>query len=274
MKQVFLSFPRLNLSLKAPQEALDILHFFYPFSIHLSKKNPIHSHFILRKGEDSWELLEEDEIKCHASQLLSVILSLESEIEESFIRHRGNWVAFHAGAVAMGKEACLFTGDPDSGKSTSTVQMVELGHAFLSEEVTLVDPGTLSVYPYLQTISLEKSYLDSLRRVFPIKKGDLYPIPPDYFRYTPYRVRQTPARLKQILFPRYDPNGEPGLIRLSPGEALPEILGYCFPPPPNVDDEILFDSVIHILNKSPVYRITYRDVKDARERFFRLPILQ
>ncbi|MFC2169860.1 hypothetical protein ACFLRM_04775 [Acidobacteriota bacterium] len=262
MKDIFLVFPRMNISIKAPEDVLDNIRRSYFFSAQDSPPGPIHHSYEIRKEENKWLFHKDGSLKNVYHNHQQIIFGLENNIEYSMILQCGDWVAFHAGSVAVGDQACLAVGNPDTGKSSSTFNLIELGHEFLCEEVALVDPEIKSVFPFLQSLKLDKNFLNEAEQDFPVRKGDIYSQDPNIIRYTPREAIKKPVLLGTILIPKYDPSAKTRTTELSPGESLTELLGYCFPP--NVDEEKLFDNMIKITESCDVFRITYRNVKEAR----------
>ena len=141
--------------------------------------------------------------------------------------------------------------------------MIETGQIFLCEEVAPVDPETLLVYPYPQVLTLENAYAKKYQSLYPVQHGEFTIHDSQMARYRPYAAGSDPVPLKTILIPAYDPYRTPGIEDLSPGEALTEILRYCFPP--NVNDEHLFDSVIKICEETEIFRLRTNSLQSMRE---------
>ena len=194
---------------------------------------------------------------------LNLICHLEEDIENTLIRSIGGWAGFHAGAVMIGDSACVIPGNPDTGKTTATFNLVEMGQIFLCEEVTPVDPETFLVYYYPQVLTLEGAYAEKYLAVYPVQYGELKILDSQMARYCPHAVGSDPVPLKTILMPTYDPSETPGIEELSLDEAFTELLGYCFPP--NTDDEHLFDSVIRICEKSEIFRFRTNNLQSMRQ---------
>jgi hypothetical protein len=163
----------------------------------------------------------------------------------------------------IGNAACVIAGNPDTGKTTTTFNLIEMGHIFLCEEVTPVDPGTLLVHPYPQVLGLDGDYAEKYRSLYPVTKGELKIPDSEMARYRPYAVGPEPVLLETILIPSYDPSGTRGIEKLTPGEVFTELLGYCFPP--NTDDENLFDSVIKICEEAQIFKLRTKSLRSMQE---------
>jgi len=263
MKSFLLSFPRLQISVTVPDEiAGDIQEAFF-HSIHPGTNLPLQHEYVIESTPNGLTLLKDGQSKGVFASWIDLICRLEEDIENTLIRAIGNWVGFHAGAVMIGDSACVITGNPDTGKTTASFNLIEMGHMFLCEEVCPVDPKTLLVYPYPQVLSMDKVYAKEYLLSDTVEKGELTLFDLDMARYRPFQAGKEPLPLKTIILPAYDPSSTPGIENLSPGDVLIELLGYCFPP--NTGEEYLFDSVIRICEESEIFRIRTNDQYSMRQ---------
>jgi hypothetical protein len=219
--------------------------------------------YVIESASNGFILVKDGQPARQFGSCLDLICCLEEDIENTLIQAIGSWVGFHAGAVMIGDTACVIAGNPDTGKTTTTFNLVEMGQTFLCEEVTPVDPKTLLVYPYPQVMTLEGAYAEKHLSLYPVANGELKILDSQMARYCPYAVGSDPVPLKTILIPVYDTSQTPGIELLSPGEVFTELLGYCFPP--NTDDEHLFDSVIRICEKAEIFRLRTNSLQSMRQ---------
>jgi len=165
MKTFFLSFPRLNISLTVPDEIIPDIQ---PAFLHSIRSNanlsPRHK-YVIESTPSGFALLKDGQQDQPFISCLDLMCHLEEDIENTLIRSIGNWVGFHAGAVMIGDAACVIAGNPDTGKTTTTFNLVEMGQTFLCEEVTPVDPKTLLVHPYPQVLTIEGTYKAEIFRL-------------------------------------------------------------------------------------------------------------
>ena len=263
MKTFALSFPRLNISLTVPDKAIPDIQATFLHSIH-SDTNLSPSHkFVIESTPRGFSLIKDGRNDQQFASCVDLICHLEEDIENTLIRSIGDWIGFHAGAVTIGDAACVIPGNPDTGKTTTTFNLVEMGQTFLCEEITPVDPETLLVHPYPQVLTLEGAYAKKYRALYPVQNGELKILNSHMARYHPYAAASNPVPLKTLLVPAYDPSQAPGIRKLTPDEALTELLGYCFPP--NTDDEHLFDSVIRICEEVEIFRLQTNSLPSMRE---------
>ena len=212
--------------------------------------------------EGGWRLLVNDRTVVERTAMSHLALCLEHEVAQHLLARLGGHLAFHAGAVRVGDGAVLMAGAPDQGKSATTIQLLEMGHSFLCEEISLFDPSARAVEPYPQTPSLTREYLEEVRTAFPVEPERILALDDSQCRYAPARVELEPCPLSTIVFPRYDVNSRPELRDLRPEDCLLEMLGYCFEP--DCDKAEFLDVIVDLLEAVPVRRLVYNSVSNAR----------
>lgn len=263
------ALPGVDVLVVTPEEVADTVAAFYPRSARAAPGRSASTHeYTLVTAGDRWALSKNGSPAGDYATPAQALLAMEYELETVVVARRGDRIAMHAGAVVVGRGACVIPGNPDSGKTTTTFNLVELGHAFLCEEIALVHPATHVVEPFAQSLTLGRSFLEATLAELPATGGTVVPLDDRFARYVPARIADEGVRVDRLLVPRYEP-GTPGRVdELEPGDALTEILGYCFEP--NRGEERLFDSVIGLVAACRVERLCYGSVEQARERLARL----
>ncbi len=265
MSIVRLRLPVGDYALDAPDEILAIARLLYPHSLaRRPPAEPARRSLRIEPATAGWRLLEDGRVLGEQDTALGVALALEYAVESAVVRDCGECLAFHAGGVGVDGEAVLLAGPPDVGKTSCTFELVEMGHAFLAEEVALVDADAGRVLPYLQTLSLDGRLLecDGGRGHRRPTRGEVIELELGHWRYLPARVVRQPLPLRAILLPRFAPDETSRVEELSPEESLTEILGYCFEPPG--EPETFFDRVIGLLERVRLVRLVYADGEEAR----------
>ncbi|MBW1784876.1 MAG: hypothetical protein JRL30_29540 [Deltaproteobacteria bacterium] len=263
MKNFLLSFPRLTIALTVPEElAADTQRTFF-HATRPWRDAPSHQTYVLRPTSDGFSLLKNGRLSGQSGSAIEALCRIEEEIENELVRAVGDWVAFHAGAVEIDGGACLIAGDPDAGKTTTTLHMIEMGATFLCEEVAPVNPTTPLVHPYPQVLTLSRIYAEEYLALYPFRNGELMIVDAQTARYHPFEAASGPVPLKTILIPGYDPLATLRAEELLPADVFTELLGYCFPP--NGDHERLFDSVIRICEEARIFRIRAASIRSMRE---------
>ena len=137
--------------------------------------------------------------------------------------------------VAKGSRALLLSAPPGSGKSTLCAGLVASGWRLLSDELALVDPKTLEIWPLARPICLKEESIELIRRTAPgavfdpivygTIKGTI-----SHMRPPRESVRRShePARAAWILLPRFDPASRTELQPISPAFALVHLAENSF----------------------------------------------
>ncbi len=268
MTSLHLEFSRLAVSVLVPETletaARDV--FFHVLAEGIPAR--VDHGYEVRVEEAGWTLLRDGRRGGTYATGIDLLFALEEDLENALIARLEGWIGFHAGAVALGNHAIVTLGLSDTGKTSSTFQLIELGLDLVAEEVTPVDPQTLSVHPFPQVLTLSRRYAETFEAAHTVRRGRLVYHDRMMARYHPRHVRHTPVRLHTLLFPAYDPTCVPRLEPLVPGDVLTEVLRYCFPPVGS--DEQLYDHVIHVLQHCQLWRVHSRDVASARALLSRI----
>ena len=262
MTSTFVRMPLLDVVVTTPAELVDAVAVFYPHAVRNPGDLSPAREYTIRPVGERWSLLRDAAAAGDFATPVQALFAMEYDIETTVVARCDDLIALHAGAVIAGEAACLIPGHPDTGKTTTTFNLVELGHAFLCEEVALVHPVTLEVQSFPQSLALDRDFLESTLAGFPLSHGTIVPLDGRFVRYVPGRIATSTARVERVLLPRYAPDREAGLFPLQPAEALTELLGYCFPP--NRGEERLFDAVIALLEACQIERFCYGNVAQAR----------
>ena len=160
MKTFFLSFSRLCISLTGPDGIIADIQAAFLHSISPHTNLPPRHEYVIESTSNGLDLLKDGQPVQRFGSWRDLICCLEEDMENTLIRAIGAWVGFHAGAVMIGDSACVIPGNPDTGKTISTFNLVEMGQIFLCEEIAPVDPETFLVYPYPRVLTLEGAYAE------------------------------------------------------------------------------------------------------------------
>jgi len=267
-----LPLPPIEVELEAPPEFLEALRRIHPQTLAAAapsdpaERRRFAARYRVEARKAGWRLFRYSTDHGTFATAIEAALRLESDLEWDVIRGCRDWLAVHGGAVAVEAggvpTACLVAGPSGSGKTSTTFQLLELGHAFLCEEIALIDPATRAVQPYAQALSVDASFLEEFQAARAVTAGELDPVP-GTVRYRPRRLAAA-APLATVLLPRHAPDGPPGAFREPPREeALVELMGHCFRP--TVDFEVFVDRFGAILDGVTLLELTYRDAGEARE---------
>ena len=78
-----------------------------------------------------------------------------AECNSAPLRHIDDAVVFHAAGADLGRGVVLVPGVSNAGKSTLVTQLLQRGHAYVSDEAIAVDLDSLHARPYAKSICLE-----------------------------------------------------------------------------------------------------------------------
>lgn len=268
MRTFFFSFPRVNISLSLPEDVESIILPSFSHSLKPGLISSLHHRYEVVVRSKYLDVYKDRKLLGSLRNSLELLAALEEDIECLMIESCREWVAFHAGCVGERGFACLIAGKPESGKTTTTFNLVEMGKAFLCEEVTPVDPKSQLVHPFPLALSMSRRFAREFQSLFPVREGDLEEVGAKLSRYVPYQATKSPVPLRMIILPSYNPSFSPDIIPLSPGKALTEVLECCFRP--TEDEEKFFDSVIRIITGCRIFRLRTSSIQETRNLLGRL----
>lgn len=194
---------------------------------------------------------------------------LEWGLNWCFASRPMGWLTIHAAVVAQGNQALVMPGFPGAGKSTLCAALHYFdGWRLLSDELALLDPGTLALTPHPRPISLKNASI-SLVSDFPgAQIGPLYrdtrkgtvthaaPLPASV------AAADAPAHCRWVVFPRYVSGATPGIGEVPRAEAFTLLAEQSF------NDERMgapgFRAICAMLDRAGCYRIEYGSTADAR----------
>lgn len=171
----------------------------------------------------------------------------------------------HAGAVAGKQGAAMLTGTSGSGKSTLIGRLVSQGYAYLSDDLTPVSTAG-ELVPWPMPLSVKAGSWALLSPHFPgLGDAPSFAAKDTQARLLPLdsKAWQTgPQPTKAILFPRYRPGDTPPPERVSPLEALQELITAGFRIEAPVTDARA-EALISWLENTPAYRLPFGDLEQA-----------
>jgi HprK-related kinase A len=178
-------------------------------------------------------------------------------------------LVMHAAVVANAEgDAIMMPGFPGAGKSTLCASLVLLQHwRLLSDELTLLEPATGLVQPHPRPISLKNRSIEVVRgfagaRLGPVylgtRKGDIThaACPEDSVA----RAAE-PARVRWVLFPRFEAGAEPRIEEIGRAEAFVLVSEQSF----NNErmGEVGFEALCALLGGARCYELVYGSTEEA-----------
>ncbi len=268
-----LRFQRTRFVLETPQDLsreLSLLYHRSLIELESDAEESIAARFELVAEDGAWTLRNAEDAAPLGTfeEPILALLRLEHELEARRLAARDEReIAFHAGAVVTPAGACLVAGTADVGKSSTTLQLVELDCPFLAEEIAIVDTDG-RVVPHLQTLAIDPRVTAEIEQEHPIRRGRIEVVASLLERYLPDRVSHEPSPLATVVLPSYQPGGAPLLERVTVEDVVTELLGFCFEP--LGEPEATIDRVVELAGGVQLWRLQYPDAPTARRLLLRL----
>ena len=189
--------------------------------------------------------------------------------------HCHQYLILHAAVVERGGRALILPAPPGSGKSTLCAGLVCRGWRLLSDELTLIDPGSGCVVPLPRPVGLKNASIEVIRAfdakavlgtaVRDTTKGTVAHMqaPVDSVR----RATET-AVPAWIVLPRYVEGAESRLTPLSKARAFMQLADNAFNY--DVHGKLGFETVGNVIDRCNCYEYSYSRLADAESVFSRL----
>lgn len=204
---------------------------------------------------------------CEALDQLAPIV--KSTVWQTVLRDEAYFLDIHAGVVSDGKRCLLLPAAPGSGKSTLTAALVHAGFEFFSDEVALLEDGTLDVLPVPLALCVKDTGIGALASHYPRLRGSpvhrrgdgkrVVYLPPAR-EHRPFDERARPVHA--LVFPQYAPGSETALTPLPRPAALQALLSQCLRVAARLDFERV-ERIVAWIAKLPCYALRVGDSEAA-----------
>ncbi|HUQ18324.1 MAG TPA: hypothetical protein VM099_01820 [Gemmatimonadaceae bacterium] len=193
----------------------------------------------------------------HSDTIETLYDYLCHDIWQSFLQIRFDLLWLHAGAVEKNGCGVVIAGKSGNGKSTFVTQLLQRGWNVLSDEYAPIRLETNEVVPYPRR---------PRRRVFPgreLEEMEFGEFETEDIEIPADSVRRTPVVLANMVFPFFKVGATTQLEKLSPGDAVMEIIRNTT----NFKHHrrLGIEWVVDFVKRVPCYRVTYADGADAAE---------
>jgi len=221
---------RFSLTYPSPLEG--ILH---PVLVHLKVQEPFPNSLCLRitRVAQQWRVLLGSGVLGACSDLQRLAPLVHGILASLALRHHNYLLALHAGGVAWGSQAMLLVGKSRSGKTVLTGSMIGEGWDYLSDDMILIERGSLSAKAVPSSLSIKPGGWELLAPRFPGREpprqhlradGQFvgYLSPPE-----PHQSFSLSRVVRWIVFPCRGSGVPGGLRTLGSLEGLQRLMSHC-----------------------------------------------
>lgn len=182
--------------------------------------------------------------------------------------HLHRYLMIHSAVVARDGGALLLPAPPGSGKSTLCAAMIHSGWRLLSDELTIVEPGSNAITPLVRPVSLKNASIDVIRAFAPDAvlgplvhdtiKGDVALLrPPE----DAVRRSAEAAFARWVVFPKFEKNAAPRLEEMSRAQAAMRLIENSFNY--QVHGRRGFETVTELVRHCRCFNLTFGRLEDA-----------
>jgi len=189
-----------------------------------------------------WTIFDEDLPVAPCRGTEDVVPAMKLLLRETAVNRHPFLVSVHAGVVSFGDGCVLLPASAGSGKTTLTAALIRSGATYFSDEIALLEEGTLAVRPVPLALTIKDGSVAPLRALYP-EIDTLTPhVREDYVRVRylsppaeSLPADDTPQPVRWIVFPRYTEGAGTELRPLTRPAALRRLLDESFLPLEQLD---------------------------------------
>ena len=160
---------------------------------------------------------------------------LEYKIYTLLIDRLSNYYLIHAGVVAHNDKAIVLPASPGGGKTTLIAGLIKNGFTYFTDEIGIIDPHTLEVYPFLKPLNMKIGSLPLFDNFEPemelIDENEMSiedKIHHVFVKSASVQTINKPVAVGKIVFVRYNPNEKSTLTPISRANAIFEMAKCSF----------------------------------------------
>jgi HprK-related kinase A len=178
------------------------------------------------------------------------------------------FLVMHAGLLAQSGQALMMPGFPGAGKSTLCASLCLLEDwQLLSDELAILDPDSGLMQPHPRPISLKNASIDVVAAFPQTRLGPVYrdtrkgTISHAACPANSVAASTQPARVRWVVFPRFEADSRPQCKEISRAEAFALISEQSF----NRErmGEMGFDALCTMLSDASCYQVVYGSTADG-----------
>jgi hypothetical protein len=215
-------------------------------------------------GKRPFVILEGDQPVYRAADEEKLFLYLEWFINGALLSKLDQFYQLHAGVVSKNGKGIILPGPSGSGKTTLVIELLKHGFEYLSDEVALIDPETLKVFPFPRNLYVRKKdadFLSLFQFSGPGKRLSTFERRLNIEVRVPEALVGDPIGVTHVIFPTYSPSEKPQLILISRGAALIKM----------VKSSLNFihygasgiDTLIRLLEKADCFTLTTNNLEET-----------
>lgn len=214
------------------QDFGDILHHFRVPGSDPGLRNSASFHVAVDQG---YTITDGNQIIYRSSNYRYILEYLEYEIYSLLIDRLSNRYLIHAGAVAHRDRVILLPAKSGGGKTTLIAGLLKNGFRYLTDEIAVIDPQTLEVYPFPKPLNVKIGSLSLFADFGPemqligkngqsVEKSIHHVLVNSSFIH----AMDKPLPVRDIIFVQYDPQAECRLTPVSRANAIFEMARCSF----------------------------------------------
>lgn len=137
-------------------------------------------------------------------------------------------VVLHAAAATRAGITVVLPGDQERGKTTTVAGLLREGYDYVTDEATVIDPGTLWISPFPKALSIDEGAWPLFPECRSLIEDGIhqFQVRAEVLGSRSLHRPVPPARL--ILFPRYTAGVRTHALPISAGEAVRELVSTTF----------------------------------------------
>lgn len=254
-------------SLSYPSRLEGILH---PVLAHLEVREPFRNSLCLRIARvgQEWRVLLGSGVLGACSDLQRLAPLVHGILASLALRHHNYLLALHAGGVASGSQAMLLVGKSRSGKTVLTGAMLGEGWDYLSDDMILIERGSLDAKAVPSSLSIKPGGWELLAPRFPGREPPRQHLRADgqvVGYLSPPEPRQSFSLsrvVRWIVFPCRGSGTPSGVRTLRSLEGLQRLMSHCC----GIPNALLAGDIRRLIEWSAGIRwleMTFTDLNEA-----------
>ena len=210
----------------------NIFHYFKLAGSNLDLNNGISFHVSIKPTS---RIACGSDIIYWSSNYRHILEYLEYKIYTLLIDRLSNYYLIHAGVVAQNDKAIVLPASSGGGKTTLIAGLIKNGFRYFTDEIGIIDPHTLEVYPFLKPLNMKIGSLPLFDNFEPemelIDKNEITvedKIHHVFVNSASVKENNEPVAVSKIVFVQYNPNSKSTLTPISKANAIFEMAKCSF----------------------------------------------